>query len=314
MRVLVTGGAGFIGSHLVDRLLAEGAAVRVLDNLATGHRHNLAHVIDDIDYHEADLRNFPMLAQVVDDIDLIYHQAALASVPRSVNDPQTTFDVNVTGTLNLLVAARDAGVRRVVFASSSSVYGDSPISPKHEALTPNPLSPYAISKLSGEQLCTVFNNLYDIETVSLRYFNVFGPRQDPDSPYAAVTPKFIRALMSGERPVIYGDGEQSRGFTYISDVVEGNMLAGHVPEAAGKVLNLASDTSVTVNHALALIARELGVEPDPDFQPPRRGDIRDSLADIARAREILGFELRTPYEQGVQQTVTAYIQPSTQPA
>ncbi len=306
MRVLVTGGAGFIGSHLVDRLLREGAEVRVLDNLATGHRRNLAHVAGDIDEHDADLRDPAALAHAVDGIELIYHQAALASVPRSVKDPQTTFDVNVTGTLNLLVAARDAGVRRVVFASSSSVYGDSPISPKHEDLTPNPLSPYAISKLSGEQLCTVFNTLYDIETVSLRYFNVFGPRQDPDSPYAAVTPKFIRALMSGERPAIYGDGEQSRGFTYISDVVEGNMLAGRVPEAAGQVMNLASDTSVSVNHALALIAREIGVEPDPDYQPPRPGDIRDSLADITRAREILGFDLGVPFEQGVKATVEAY--------
>lgn len=307
MRVLVTGAAGFIGSHLVDRLLSDGNDVRVFDNFATGYRRNLEHVFGEVEICEGDLRNLDDVAQVVRGVELIYHQAALASVPRSIADPQTTFDVNVTGTLNLLVAARDAGVQRVIFASSSSVYGDSPVSPKHEELRPNPLSPYAISKLSGEQLCTVFNDLYDIETVSLRYFNVFGPRQDPNSPYAAVTPKFIRALMSGEQPIIYGDGEQSRGFTYVSDVVEGNMLAARAPQAAGKVINLASDSSVSVNHALHLIAREMGVTPKPDFQPPRPGDIRDSLADISRARQILGFELRTTYEEGVVQTVAAYV-------
>ncbi len=308
MRVLVTGGAGFIGSHLVDRLLADGADVRVFDNFATGYRRNLDHVANDIELVEGDLRNEDDLRRAVDGVELVYHQGALASVPRSIADPQTSFAVNVTGTLNLLVAARDAGVRRVVFASSSSVYGDAEVSPKHEGLAPNPLSPYAISKLSGEQLMTVFNSLYDIETVSLRYFNVFGPRQDPDSPYAAVTPKFIRALTNGERPVIFGDGEQSRGFTYISDVVEGNMLAGRVPEAAGQVMNLASDSSVTVNYALGLIARELGVESNADYQPPRPGDIRHSLADITRASDILGFELKTSYEEGVRRTVEYFVQ------
>jgi len=308
MRVLVTGGAGFIGSHLVDRLLADGADVRVFDNFATGYRRNLDHVANDIELVEGDLRNEDDLRRAVDGVELVYHQGALASVPRSIADPQTSFAVNVTGTLNLLVAARDAGVRRVVFASSSSVYGDSEVSPKHEGLTPNPLSPYAISKLSGEQLMTVFNDLYDIETVSLRYFNVFGPRQDPDSPYAAVTPKFIRALINGERPIIFGDGEQSRGFTYISDVVEGNMLAGRVPEAAGQVMNLASDSSVTVNYALGLIARELGVESNADYQPLRPGDIRHSLADITRASDILGFELKTSYEEGVRRTVEYFVQ------
>lgn len=314
MKVLVTGGAGFIGSHLVDRLLADGAEVRVLDDFATGHPRNLAHVEGEFEMVDGDLRHPDAVARAVNGIDLVYHQAALASVPRSIADPQSTFAVNVTGTLNLLVAARDAHVRRVVFASSSSVYGDSLVSPKQEELTPSPLSPYAISKLSGEQLCTVFNQLYDIETVSLRYFNVFGPRQDPDSPYAAVTPKFIHALLTGERPIIYGDGEQSRGFTYISDVVEGNILAGRVPEAAGQVMNLASDSSVTVNRALELIAREMHVTPNPDHQPPRPGDIRDSLADISRARDVLGFELKTPYEQGMERTVAAYMADQPQPS
>lgn len=306
MSILVTGAAGFIGSHLVQRLVRDGHAVTGFDNFSTGYRRNLHRIEGDFQFIEGDLRSEEDVRRAVAGAELIYHQGALASVPRSIADPKTTFDVNVTGTLNLLVAARDAGARRFVFASSSSVYGDSPVSPKHEDLTPHPLSPYAISKLTGEQLCTVFDELYEIETVSLRYFNVFGPYQDPESPYAAVIPKFLRALADGELPIVFGDGEQSRGFTYVDDVVDGNLLAGAVPGAAGKVMNLASDRSVRVNTALEMICAFLDRPVKADYQPPRPGDIRDSLADLGRAREVLGFELKTPFEEGLARTVEAF--------
>lgn len=306
MRVLVTGAAGFIGSHLVQRLVLDGHEVVGFDNFSTGYQRNIDRIDGDFEFNQGDLRNEDDVRRAVRGVDLVYHQGALASVPRSIADPQTTFAVNVTGTLNLLVAARDAGVRRLVFASSSSVYGDSPVSPKHEGLTPNPLSPYAVSKLSAEQLCTVFNDLYDIETVSLRYFNVFGPYQDPESPYAAVIPKFLRALADGERPVVFGDGEQSRGFTYVDDVVNGNMLAGIVPSAAGKVMNVAADRSVSVNAALAMICGLLDRPVEADHQPPRPGEIRDSRADLSLARDVLGFELQVPFEDGVARTVDAF--------
>lgn len=306
MKVLVTGAAGFIGSHLVQRLVRDGHDVVGFDNFSTGYQRNLDRIDGDFAFVEGDLRNEDDVRRAVRGVELVYHQGALASVPRSIDDPQTTFAVNVTGTLNLLVAARDAGVRRLVFASSSSVYGDSPVSPKHEGLTPNPLSPYAVSKLTAEQLCTVFNDLYDIETVSLRYFNVFGPYQDPESPYAAVIPKFLRALAEDRRPIVFGDGEQSRGFTYVDDVVEGNVLAGMVPTAAGRVMNLASDRSISVNAALEMICALLDRPVEADYQPPRPGEIRDSRADLSCARDVLGFELRVPFEDGVARTVEAF--------
>jgi len=306
MTVLVTGGAGFIGSHLVQRLVTDGHRVRVLDNLSSGYQSNLDRIDGEFEFIQGDLRNEDDVRRAATGVELIYHEAAVPSVPRSIADPRTSFDVNVTGTLNLLVAARDAGVRRVVFASSSSVYGDSPEPAKHEGLTPNPLSPYAITKLSGEQLCSVYTHLHGLETVSLRYFNVFGPYQDPDSPYAAVIPKFLRAIATGERPIIFGDGEQSRGFTYVDDVVRGNILAGSTPGIAGRVINLAFDQSVSVNYTLQKIVELLGISTDVDWQPPRAGDIRDSLADISLARDLLGFELTVPFEEGVARTVTAF--------
>ena len=224
--ILVTGGAGFIGSHLATRLVARGERVRVLDNFANSRRENLDHIRDEIDLIEGDLRSPEDVRRAVDGVELVYHEGALGSVPRSIADPHTSFDVNVMGTLNVLTAARDAGVRRVVYASSSSVYGNTPVLPKREDMTPKPLSPYAVSKLSAEQLCQVFHGVYGLETVALRYFNVFGPRQNPDSQYAAVMPKFLRAYTSGQQPTIFGDGEQSRSFTYIDNVVDGNLLAG----------------------------------------------------------------------------------------
>lgn len=303
MRVLVTGGAGFIGSHLVDRLLVDGHAVRVLDNFATGYGRNLQHVANDIELIDGDLRNRDDVARAVDGIELVYHQGALASVPRSIADPQTTFDVNVTGTLNILVAARDAGVRRVVFASSSSVYGDSPVSPKHEGLTPKPLSPYAISKLSGEQLCTVFNSLYDIETVSLRYFNVFGPRQDPSSPYSGVISIFLKRVSQGASPHIFGDGEQMRDFVFVEDVVAANVQAMHTLNANGEVFNVATGQSVTLNQIVSIMEEILGKGLSPVYEPSRSGDIRQSLADISRARRLLRFSPTHSFRSGLERLV-----------
>jgi len=304
--VLVTGGAGFIGSHLVQRLVADGERVRVLDDLSNGFQANLDRIDGEFEFIEGDLRNPDDLRRAVDGVDLIFHEGALGSVPRSIADPRTSLDVNVTGTLNLLVAARDAGVRRVVYASSSSVYGDTVISPKHEGLTPNPLSPYAITKLSAEQLCGVFTRVYGLETVALRYFNVFGPYQNPFSQYAAVIPKFLTAIADGERPVVFGDGEQSRAFTYIENVVNGNLLATHAPAAVGQVINLAADRSVSVNSMLRRMGELLGLDPNPRHEPPRAGDIRDSLADLTCARELLGFEITVQFEEGLARTVAAF--------
>ena len=309
MMYLVTGGAGFIGSHIVTRLVEQGAEVRVFDNLSTGKRENLAPVIEQIEFIEGDLRNEAAIADAARGVDVIFHEAAVPSVPRSVADPKTTMDVNVTGTLNLLLATRDAGCRRVVFASSSSVYGDTPALPKVETMTPKPLSPYAISKLTGEQLCENVTRLYGLETVALRYFNVFGPRQDPNSQYAAVIPKFLHALMSGETPTIYGDGEQSRDFTYVDNVVDANLRATAVPDASGHVFNIASGRAVSVNSMLRQIAELLGVDARAHHDPPRPGDIRDSVADITAARDVLGFVPRIAFADGLARTVAAAKDP-----
>lgn len=304
--ILVTGGAGFIGSHLVRRLVATGESVRVLDNFAMGRSVNLNGIRGEYELIEGDLRNEDDVRLACAGVELVFHEGALGSVPRSIADPRTSFDVNVTGTLNLLVAARDAGCRRVVYASSSSVYGSNPIMPKHEDMTPMPVSPYAVSKLSAEQLCGVFHGVYGLETVSLRYFNVFGPNQNPESQYAAVIPKFLRAFERGGQPTIFGDGEQSRSFTYVDNVVDGNLLAGKSDGAAGRVFNLASDRAVSVNYLLREMARHLGVEPDATYEPSRPGDIKDSLADITAARQILGFEPRVSFEDGLEHTVAAF--------
>ena len=300
---LVTGGAGFIGSHLVAALCERGESVRVLDNFSSGKRQNLAPLASRVEVVEGDLRDEEAVRRAVAGVDVVFHEAAVPSVPRSIADPVTTFAANVTGTLNLLLAARDAGCRRVVFASSSSVYGDTPVLPKVETMTPNPLSPYAVSKLSGEQLCVVFSRIYGLETVALRYYNVFGPRQDPTSQYAAVIPKFISALASGGTPVVYGDGEQSRDFTYVANVVDANLRAAVATGVAGRVFNVASGQAVTVNAMLRAVARSVGTEPRAEYAPPRAGDIRDSLADVTAAREALGYEVTVPFAEGLERTV-----------
>ncbi len=302
---LVTGGAGFIGSHIAEALVARGERVRVFDNFSSGKRTNLAGFDRDIEIVDGDLRDEAVVRRAVAAVDVIYHQAAVPSVPRSIADPATTFSANVTGTLNLLLAARDAGCRRVTFASSSSVYGDTPAMPKSEAMATNPLSPYAISKLSGEQLCGVFTRLYGLETVALRYFNVFGPRQDPSSPYSAVIPKFIQMLRDGVQPTIFGDGEQSRDFTYVANVVDANLRASLAPGAAGKVFNIASGRAISVNEMLAALGTSLGLPATARYEANRPGDIRDSLADIGSARAMLGFNVLVPFELGLERTVQA---------
>jgi len=309
VKYLVTGGAGFIGSHIVARLVAEGEQVRVLDDLSSGALGNLGPLRDRIDLIEGDVRDVDTVARTVADVDIIFHEAAVPSVPRSVADPRTTIDVNVAGTLNLLLAARDAGCRRVVFASSSSVYGDTPVLPKVETMTPRPRSPYAISKLTGEQLCANFSDLYGLETVALRYFNVFGPRQDPASHYAAVIPKFLRSLLNGEQPTIFGDGEQSRDFTYVDNVVDANLRAARTGAAAGGVFNIASGRAISVYSMLHQIAGLLGVDDAAQHAPARPGDIRDSLADISAARAVLGFDPGVTFEEGLARTVVAAKDP-----
>ncbi len=304
--ILVTGGAGFIGSHIARALAADGERVRVLDNFSSGARANLDGITGEIELVDGDLRDPATVARAVDGCEVVYHQAAVPSVPRSVADPRTTLDAGITGTLNVLLAARDRGARRVVFASSSSVYGDTPGMPKREDMTPQPFSPYAISKLSAEQLCGVFTRLYGLETVALRYFNVFGPNQDPASEYAAVIPKFIAAVAAGGRPTIFGDGEQSRDFTYIANVVDANRCAARVPEAAGRVFNVASGRAITVNQMLAVIGELLGKPAEADHAAPRPGDIRDSLADIAAARAVLGYAPKVSFEDGMARTVAAF--------
>ncbi|HUZ03143.1 MAG TPA: NAD-dependent epimerase/dehydratase family protein [Thermomicrobiaceae bacterium] len=304
--LLVTGGGGFIGSHLVARLVADGRRVRVLDNFATGRRENLAHVLADIELVESDLRDPAAVRHAVAGVEVIFHEAALPSVPRSIEDPATTLAVNLTGTLNLLLAARDAGCRRVVFASSSSVYGDARTVPKVETMAPAPRSPYAVSKLSGEQLCAVFSQLYGLETVALRYFNVFGPRQDPASPYAAVIPRFIRALRRGEAPVIYGDGEQTRDFTHVANVVDANLRAATAPDVTGRVFNVAGGGAISVNRVLQLIAELLETPARARYEPPRPGDVRQSRADITAARAALGYVPSVSFAEGLAATVTSH--------
>jgi nucleoside-diphosphate-sugar epimerase len=302
---LVTGGAGFIGSNIVETLLDEGKSVRVLDNFSTGRRENIAPFLDRIELVEGDLRRPDDVRRAVEGVRYVLHEAAIPSVPRSVDDPVSTNEANVTGTLNLLVAARDAGVKRLVFASSSSVYGDTPELPKHEGMAPEPLSPYAASKLAGEHYCRLFEMLYGFETVVLRYFNVFGPRQDPGSTYAAVVPKFIEKLLRREPPDIHGDGRQTRDFTYVADTVAANLLACMAPPAAtGQVFNIACHQQVSVLELFGMIrdlVKATGVE--PNHTPPRAGDVRDSFADISRAHRSLGYEPKWSLRDGLAKTV-----------
>jgi nucleoside-diphosphate-sugar epimerase len=314
MCALVTGGSGFIGSHLVEALLQGGAVVRVLDNLATGHRANLACVLERCDgqenftFVEGDITDRATVQDAVKGVDYVIHQAALPSVQRSVEDPLTSNLVNVEGTLNILTAARDAGVKRVVYASSSSVYGDSPQLPKVEHMPSNPLSPYAVSKLAAEAYCRAFTKVYGLETVSLRYFNVFGPRQDPNSLYAAVLPRFIEALLDKKRPMVYGDGTQSRDFTYIENVVQANLLALEAAGVAGEAFNIACGESIDLKTVLQLLAEFSGQPVEPEYQAPRAGDIKHSLADISKAERMLGYRPAIPFREGLRQTFEFFRQ------
>lgn len=305
MRVLVTGGAGFIGGHLVDALLAQGATVRVIDNFSTGRRENLAHNLSRIDLVEGDLCDPEATARAVHGVDTVFHEAAIPSVARSVNDPVASNRANVGGTVELLQAARVAGVRKLVYAASSSAYGDTEVLPKVETMTPRPLSPYAVSKHTGEMYVSVFGKLFGFETVSLRYFNVFGPRQDPTSHYAAVIPLFITRILRGERPQIHGDGEQSRDFCFIENVVSANLLAARA-RTAGEVVNVACGARVTLNELSVMINKSLGTNLSPEYGPGRVGDVRHSLADISAARALLGYEVRYDLAAGLAKTIAYY--------
>lgn len=302
-RCVVTGGAGFIGSNLVHRLLCEGHQVAVIENLATGKRENLLGVEDSVEFILGDIRDLDLLLRVLRGSEVVYHQAALPSVPRSVQDPASTNETNVTGTLHVLLAARDSEVRRVVLASSSSVYGNTQVLPKKEDMPAEPLSPYAVSKYTNELYARVFSRMYGLETVCLRYFNVFGPRQDPQSQYAAVIPKFISAALHGDRPVIFGDGEQSRDFTYVDNVVEANMLAATAEEVSGEVFNIGCGSSYSLNQLVASLSEILGTAIVPEHRPQRPGDVRHSLASIERARIRLCYEPSVTFADGLRRAV-----------
>jgi len=300
---LVTGGAGFIGSHVVQELVRREEAVRVLDNLATGKIANLAGVLGRIDFHEADIRDLGGISPHFADAPYVIHLAALPSVARSVDDPLTANEVNLTGTLNVLLAARDAGVKRLVFAASAAAYGNNPTMPRVETLTPDPLSPYALAKVAGEYYCRVFTKIFGLETVALRFFNIFGPRQNPDSPYSGVLSKFVAAYERGDTPVIFGDGEQSRDFTYVDNVVDATLRACTAPAATGTVINVGVGRSYTLNQTIAILNAIFGRQVKPRYDPPRKGDALHSLADISLARQALGYEPLVSFEQGLRRTV-----------
>jgi nucleoside-diphosphate-sugar epimerase len=303
---VVTGGGGFIGSHIVENLVRQRNTVKVIDNFSTGKRENVDPFKNDFEIIEADLAETKNLAQFLKGADYVIHQAAIPSVPKSIIDPLKSHNANVNGTLNLLLACRDAGVKRFVYASSSSLYGDSPTLPKHESMMPNPLSPYGAQKLFAEMYCQVFTKAYGLETVSLRYFNVFGPRQDSTSQYSGVLALFIPAVLQGRRPTIYGDGLQSRDFTYVQNVVEANLLACKLPGVGGQVFNVACGDRITVNSMLHQINKIVGVDISPVYAEPRSGDIKHSQADITRAREHLGYEPKVSFEEGLRATVEWY--------
>jgi len=305
-KVLVTGGAGFIGSHIAEALVNRGHHVRVLDNLSTGHLSNMADFRDRIEFIHGDLLDGATVLRAVEGVQYVFHQAALASVPRSVERPLDTHAACVTGTLNLLDAARRAGVQRLVYAASSSAYGDQPFSSKREGDLPAPISPYGAAKLAGEYYCQAFTATYGFQTVCLRYFNVFGPRQDPNSPYSAVIPLFITAMLSGRQPVIYGDGRQSRDFTYVANVVEANLLAAEAPGVAGRVFNIANGRSTDLLTLLDVLNRLLGMNVQPQHAPPRPGDVRESMADITLARKMLGYEPKVGFEEGLRLSIDYY--------
>lgn len=301
---LVTGGAGFVGSHIAAALSASGARVRIIDDLSTGYLENVEELGGDVDFVRASVADEPVLRKALEDVELVFHEAAIPSVPRSVENPRQTHIASVDSTFSLLLAAKDRKVRRVVYAASSSAYGDQPTLPKVEDMLPDPLSPYAVAKLVGEYYCQVFTRVYGLETVSLRYFNVFGPRQDPSSQYSGVISRFIAVLLSGQKPVIYGDGEHSRDFTYIANVVEANLKASETTKGIGSIINIANGERITLNQLLSEVKELTGKnDVQAEYLPPRAGDVLHSLADISRAREFLGFEPRVGLREGLQLTI-----------
>lgn len=301
---LVTGGAGFIGSHIAAALIDRGARVRIIDDLSTGHHENMAEIGGDIDFIQASLTDAKALSRALQNVEWVFHEAAIPSVPRSVAEPAETHEASVNATFSLLLAARDHKIRRLVYAASSSAYGDQPELPKREDMRPDPLSPYAVAKLVGEYYCQVFSRVYGLETVSLRYFNVFGPRQDPGSQYSGVISRFIDALLNGEQPTIYGDGQQSRDFTYISNVVDANLKAAESESAVGQVINIANGQRVTINQVFEMVKKLTGrTNLQAQYAPTRTGDVRDSLADLSLARALLAYEPRVQLEEGLRSTI-----------
>lgn len=304
--ISVTGGAGFIGSHLATRFVELGHRVRVFDNFSTGHRTNLAHLGSRVEWIEADLRDATACRKACDGIEFVFHQAALGSVPKSVDDPQTYHDVNVNGTFNMLLAAVHHKVRRFIYAGSSSAYGDTEESPKHEKMRPRPLSPYAVQKLTGEEYAAAFHVCYGLETITLRYFNVFGPRQDPKSQYAAAIPAFVCAIMRGQAPTVYGDGEQTRDFTYIDNVVDANVLAMSANKTRGETVNVACGGQITINQVIAAINKALGTKVRPRYVDPRPCDVRQSCADVRLAKTLLGYSPEVSFEDGLRRAIDYY--------
>jgi UDP-glucose 4-epimerase len=305
-KFLVTGGAGFIGSNICKRLVSQGCFVRVVDNLITGKKSNLAEVIDKIEFVQADMGDSEVAQSAMKNIDVVLHQGALPSVPVSIDNPAATHKHCVDATFTLLLAARDAGIKRFVYAASSSAYGDAPTSPKVETMPASPLSPYAVAKLTGEYYCSVFCRIFGLETISLRYFNVFGPQQDPTSQYAAAIPAFVTSILKGQPPTVYGDGEQSRDFTYIDNVIDANLLAARAKRTNGEVINIACGRAVTVNEIIDMINKLLGKNIKPRYAAPRPGDVKHSLADITAAKKLIGFTPSIQFEDGLRKAINWY--------
>ncbi len=305
-KYLVTGGAGFIGSNIAEELIKRGYSVKIIDNFSTGKRENISSFLDKIELVEGDIRDYDACRHALEGVDFVLHQAALTSVPRSIEDPLLTTDINIKGTLNILLASREAKVKGFVFASSAAVYGDNTIVPKKEGNVGNPLSPYALSKLVGEKYCWIFSQIFGLSTVCLRYFNIFGPRQDPSSQYASAIPNFISRMLKGESPPIFGDGEQSRDFVYVSNVVEANILASKAKGVSGEVFNIGCGEGTTVNCLVLKLNEILKEEINPSYDKPRTGDIRHSSADISKAKKMLKYEPLVPFSEGLEETIRWY--------
>lgn len=310
-RYLVTGGAGFIGSHIADALLRDGAHVRILDDFSSGKEENIDQIRSRVEIVRADVRDDAALRRAMADVEVVFHLAAVASVRRSIDHPIETSAVNITGTEQVLLAARDSGVRRVVFASSAAIYGDAPLAVQQEDAPPQPLSPYAVHKLTGEHFCRVYAHLYGLETVALRFFNAFGPRQDPESEYASVIPRFVSALIRGDRPIVYGDGEQTRDFVYVDNIVAANLLAARTPGVSGASMNVGSGVASSLLDVLRILGELLGKDIQPRREPARIGDIRNSMASIQRARELLGYEPHVTLREGLARMLASWPPPSS---